>query len=93
MRKVLMVTGMLLFASECWAVPGEEAADMARSVGINIPSPAPDRPSGEGEGPFDTLIIENVMLLDGTGSPPRGPVSIVIKELLLPPIQRRRTDG
>lgn len=38
---------------------------------------APDRT--EGEGPFDRLIIRGVTLVDGTGSPPRGPVDVVIE--------------
>ncbi len=33
-----------------------------------------------GEGPFDRLIIRGVTLVDGTGSPPRGPVDIVIED-------------
>jgi hypothetical protein len=38
---------------------------------------APDRT--EGEGPFERLIIRGVTLVDGTGSPPLGPVDIVIE--------------
>lgn len=38
---------------------------------------APDRT--EGEGPFDRLIIRGVTLVDGTGSPPLGPVDIVVE--------------
>ena len=40
--------------------------------------PAPDRPAGEGEGPFERLILRGVTLIDGTGAPPQGPVDIVI---------------
>jgi imidazolonepropionase-like amidohydrolase len=40
---------------------------------------APDRGDGEGEGPFDRLVIRGAMLIDGTGGPPRGPVDIVIE--------------
>ena len=43
------------------------------------PNPAPDRRSDEGEGPFERLIIRGGTLIDGTGSPPRGPVDIVIE--------------
>ena len=38
---------------------------------------APDRVRGEG--PFNQLIIRGVTLVDGTGSPPFGPVDIVIE--------------
>ena len=39
---------------------------------------APDR--NRGEGPFGRLIIRGVTLIDGAGSPPQGPVDIVIEE-------------
>ncbi|MDX1480094.1 MAG: amidohydrolase [Woeseiaceae bacterium] len=41
--------------------------------------PAPDRAAGEGEGPFDRLVIRGATLIDGTGAPPIGPVDIVIE--------------
>ena len=41
--------------------------------------PAPDRPADEGEGPFERLIIRGATMIDGTGSPPVGPVDIVIE--------------
>src|SRR5436190_1701464 len=34
----------------------------------------------EGEGPFPHLIIRSVMLIDGTGAPPVGPVDIVVRQ-------------
>lgn len=34
----------------------------------------------EGDGPFSQLIIRGVMLIDGTGAPPVGPVDIVVKQ-------------
>ena len=41
--------------------------------------PAPERQEGEGEGPFERLIIRGATLIDGTGAPPIGPVDIVIE--------------
>ncbi len=41
---------------------------------------APDRRPGEGEGPFDRLIIRGATVIDGTGAPPMGPVDIVIEK-------------
>jgi dihydroorotase-like cyclic amidohydrolase len=38
---------------------------------------APDRL--EGEGPFSQLIIRGVTLINGEGSPPRGPMDIVVE--------------
>ena len=34
----------------------------------------------DGEGPFTQLIIRGVMLIDGTGAPPVGPVDIVVRQ-------------
>ena len=42
-------------------------------------TPAPNRASGEGAGPFKTLVLRGAILVDGTGSPPRGPVDIVVQ--------------
>ena len=38
---------------------------------------APDR--NEGDGPYSQLILRGATLIDGTGSPPVGPVDIVIE--------------
>jgi cytosine/adenosine deaminase-related metal-dependent hydrolase len=43
------------------------------------PMPAATLP-GESEGPFARLIIEGGMLVDGTGAPPMGPVTIVVEQ-------------
>ena len=40
--------------------------------------PAPDRPAGEGDGPFDRLVLRGVTVIDGTGAPPQGPIDLVI---------------
>ena len=58
-------------------MPGEEGATRAIARGIPIPEPAPDR--RRGEGPFDQLVIRNVMLINGEGAPPRGPLDILIE--------------
>ncbi|MCZ6522134.1 MAG: amidohydrolase family protein [Bacteroidetes bacterium] len=36
-------------------------------------------PRAEGEGPFEQLIIRGAIMIDGTGSPPIGPVDIVVE--------------
>src|SRR6187549_3956680 len=41
----------------------------------------------EGEGPFTHLIIRGVMLIDGTGAPPIGPVDIVVRQNKITDIQ------
>ena len=40
-----------------------------------------------GEGPFDQLIIRGVMLINGDGSPPRGPIDIVVENNKIVKIQ------
>ena len=42
--------------------------------------PTPTRGSGEGDGPYDRLVIRGVTVIDGTGAPPRGPMDIVIAQ-------------
>src|SRR6266487_4818485 len=39
---------------------------------------APEK--NEGEGPFTQLIIRGVILINGTGAPPSGPMDIVIEK-------------
>jgi hypothetical protein len=39
----------------------------------------PPRQSGEGDGPYGTLIIRGATMIDGTGAPPEGPVDIVVQ--------------
>ncbi len=48
-------------------------------------TPAPDR--AEGDGPYDRLIIRGVVLVDGTGAPPIGPVDIVVEKNNIAQIQ------
>ncbi|MDE2977966.1 MAG: amidohydrolase family protein [Acidobacteriota bacterium] len=62
---------VLLVAAPAAAVEDEEEPKLVE--------PAPPRPDGEGQGPFDRLILRGVMVVDGTGAPPMGPVDIVIE--------------
>src|SRR5687768_1482583 len=39
----------------------------------------PARQAGEGEGPFDRMVIRNITVIDGTGAQPRGPIDIVVQ--------------
>src|SRR5688572_4305556 len=55
--------------------------------------PAPDRRAGEGVGPFPTLTIRNVMVIDGTGAPPAGPMNIVIEQNRIRRISSAGTPG
>ena len=55
--------------------------------------PAPDRRSGEGQGPFPTLTIRNVIVIDGTGAPPAGPMNVVIEQNRIARITSAGTPG
>ena len=56
-------------------------------------NPAPNRASGEGAGPFKTMVIRGAMLIDGTGGPPRGPVDIVVAGNRISQIRNAGTPG
>jgi len=43
----------------------------------SAPLPAPDR--DRGEGPFDRLILRNVMVINGEGAPAVGPMDVLIE--------------
>jgi hypothetical protein len=76
----VLFLSLLPIAALAESDPGEEGATLAANLGIPLPPIAPERGGGEGQGPFDRLVIDRVMLVDGLGSPPRGPVSIVIEQ-------------
>jgi imidazolonepropionase-like amidohydrolase len=54
------------------------AAPAARPAAMDGLTPAPNRRTDEGRGPFKTLVIRGATLIDGTGAPPQGPVDILV---------------
>ena len=77
---LVMLGGMASVALAAPKVmPGEESIDSAATARIHPPTPAPDRRTGEGLGPFKRLVIRGATLIDGTGAPPIGPIDIVIE--------------
>jgi imidazolonepropionase-like amidohydrolase len=66
--------------------PGEEGPAYARALDIAIAAPAP--PREQGRGPFGALVIGNVMLVNGEGAPPQGPVDIHIRGGIIDRIAR-----
>ena len=73
----LVLISVPVLAQDAAPLPGEEGANRAIRNGISIPGPASDRSNGTG--PFEALVIENVMLISGEGAAPRGPVSILVE--------------
>jgi imidazolonepropionase-like amidohydrolase len=55
------------------------AALAAVSLSAQQMPPTPARQAGDGEGPFDRMVIRGVTVIDGTGAPPRGPMDIVVQ--------------
>jgi imidazolonepropionase-like amidohydrolase len=63
-----------------WSLAGVLAAILTVSVAAQQMQPTPNRRSGEGDGPYDRLVIRGVTAIDGTGAAPRGPMDIVIAQ-------------
>jgi len=55
--------------------------------------PAPQRRQGEGQGPFASMVITNVMVIDGTGGPPFGPMNVWVENNRIARIQSAGTPG
>ena len=55
----------------------QSAAGIVQQAGGLTASSA--RRANEGLGPFKTLTIRGVMLIDGTGAPPAGPMNITVE--------------
>lgn len=58
---------------------GEEIISTILEMGVPAPSIAP-KSGKESLGRFKHLVIANAMVIDGTGAPPQGPLSIHIKD-------------
>jgi hypothetical protein len=54
---------------------------------------APNRRADEGKGPFKTLVIRGVMLVDGSGAPPQGPMDIVVSGNRITGVRSAGTPG
>ena len=63
------------------------------SVAAQSLTPAPDRRSDEGRGPFKTFVVRGGILIDGSGAPPVGPVDIVIENNRIQSIRSAGTPG
>jgi imidazolonepropionase-like amidohydrolase len=55
--------------------------------------PASARRPGEGQGPFASMVITNVMIIDGTGAPPYGPMNVWVENNRIARIQGAGTPG
>ena len=70
------------------AAPSRQAPAERESL-----TPGPDRRADEGKGPFKTLVIRGVTLIDGTGAPPQGPMDIVVQGNRIASVRSAGTPG
>jgi len=76
------------------APTGLQAQGRGRQAGV--PGgilPASARRAGEGLGPFASMVITNVMIIDGTGAPPYGPMNVWVENNRISRIQSAGTPG
>ena len=85
MRAIALVT---LFASAIGASLTPATAKAPARM-----QPVPPRASGEGEGPYSKLVIRGAMVIKGDGSPPIGPMDIVIAGNRIVSVQSAGTPG
>ena len=81
--KIAGLAAAILFGM-AWPAASIRAEEMQR---------VPDRRAGEGEGPFARLVIRGATMIEGNGSPPRGPVDIVIEANRIAEIRVAGTPG
>jgi imidazolonepropionase-like amidohydrolase len=82
---VLAVTGTL--AQQPATRPQAPAADR------DPLKAAPNRRADEGKGPFKTLVIRGVTVIDGTGAPPAGPMDVVVQGNRITAVRGAGTPG
>ena len=78
--KIVILLGLLLPANFVNAASPEPGEEIISQIPKGFP-PAKSSPArgAESEGPFEKLVIKNAYLLDGTGAPTQGPVTIVVE--------------
>lgn len=77
-RRITILRAVGIAATLLLSSAGQPATAQQPSARFTV-TPAPDRPAGEGDGPFERLIIRGVTVIDGTGAPPVGPMDIVVE--------------
>ena len=85
----------LAIVCACSLFVGHAAAQMAarQQVAPEAITAAPARRADEGKGPFKTLVIRGVMVIDGTGGPPAGPMDVVVQGNRIASVRSAGTPG
>jgi imidazolonepropionase-like amidohydrolase len=79
-----------IVAQQQAAAPAAAQQPARDREGLNA---APARRADEGKGPFKTLVIRGVMLIDGSGAPPQGPMDIVVQGNRIASVRSAGTPG
>ena len=85
-----LLLGGLSLGVACALLSGVRPVSVEAQAGLNG---APDRRANEGAGPFNRMIIRNVMIIDGTGAPPYGPMNVIVSGNRIQAIQGAGTPG
>jgi hypothetical protein len=85
----MALLGLLVLLAASLGVPSAPVAAQAPPRMQQVPS----RQQGEGEGPFPKLLIRGANLIKGDGSPPIGPVDIVIEGNRIAAVRSAGTPG
>jgi len=80
-------------SAELQAVQGRGRGRQGGGGGQGGIVPASARRQGEGLGPFNSMVITNVMIIDGTGAPPYGPMNVWVENNRIARIQSAGTPG
>src|SRR5690242_9916891 len=80
---------LLTLAVAALAAPAAPCAAQERARMEQVPP----RTGGEGEGPYSKLVIRGAMVIKGDGSPPIGPMDIVIQNNRIVSVQSAGTPG
>ena len=90
---LLNLVAVLFSASLTAGEPGEGGPELMKKYGIELPGSSPNRVQGEGEGPFNRLVIRGVTVINGTGAPAQGPMDVVIEGDRITEIQSVGVEG
>jgi imidazolonepropionase-like amidohydrolase len=94
-RLIAIALLAMVFATAGGVIPSTPAQQQPQQQTQQQPQlePAPNRKPDEGRGPFKTFVIRGATLIDGTGSPPVGPVDIVIENNRIKTVRSAGTPG
>jgi cytosine/adenosine deaminase-related metal-dependent hydrolase len=79
MRRLISIVAICLLSVAALSAQQRAAPPVQAPDIVTGNKAAPDRRAGEGEGPFERLVIRGITVIDGTGAPPQGPIDLVVQ--------------